>query len=523
VLNARLKYVGIFFKEGSGCLAVKKFNRAHYYDIMPHLRPLYTMPNCYIVGGSIRDMRLGRTTIDLDIIVAEVESAVEEIKAFTGAATVVLGQNEGFNCYRFNIGRVSSHSYDQAPEDSNASNYWFDLSELRNGKLKDDLSKRDFTINAMALPLQVFLDYISGSLSYSEMTAAIIDPHNGQVDLAKRKLRQLHDSLFLDDPLRLWRLWRLAAELAFEPAPGLLDLARRDCSKVVDTAGERVRNEIIMLLSHDNAAYYLACAADCGLLTAQFPVLKELKDCRQGDNNYEDVWQHSLRVVETCDFIIANLDYLWPENQCRLYFERWLKEGTNISILKFAALFHDIGKPETRIVGSDNRIHFYGHEKIGLKAARMSADKVRLSNKEKTLLNLLISKHLQIHDIINKANLRTKARFWRDHQDNVAGLILLGLADLMAKKGPRVDPRKIWLLVTQYIPEFVSIWLDQPEEVEKAMPLLDGNIIMNTFNLTQGELIGKVKDAVWLAQVEGRVNNKDEAMALAQEIIDQLL
>jgi len=489
-------------------------------DALAFLSDLANMKKAYLVGGAVRDLFLNRDLHDLDIALTGAVKTAELMHPTTKAVVVTMGEKTGQPCLRFIFRPLNSYPDLKVEEKQRYSvNLNIDLSEMSNSKIEEDLKLRDFTINAMALPLEIFLSYLQGDILFKGLSKAIVDPFRGKTDLKEKSLRAVNGNIFRDDPIRLWRLWRFAANLGFKPVKSTLELVIRDSSLAGSIPGEKLHSELFSILDQTHSAAVLLDAAACGLIDSQFPAMSALRGCTQCDYHHQDVWAHSFQVLYELEKILENLSHLFMVPDQRRIIETWLVSGHNRAVLKLAALFHDIGKPEVKTIDEEGRIRFLNHEEVGLPLLNLIAKDLCLSRQEKNLLLFLVKRHLQIQTIISKANSKTKARFWRDHREDIVGLILLSCADLIAKKGPLTKSDAVKKYIDIEVPSFLEFWLKNVSSTLSNKPLLDGSEIMAEFNISQGKQVGELKKAIWEAQVQGEITCKEEALALVRNIV----
>ncbi len=504
------------------------FQLASFHDTLINLNQHQYLAQAYLVGGGLRDLLLGRLICDFDLTLPGARQKSQKISNDKQIRLVKLSEKQGQSCYRIIIIVQAgcdecSSAVSQIKKYRQESKVWFDLTELYHGDIYQDLELRDFTINAMALPFSTLVTYLGSDMKVEMLFEKVIDPHNGLKDLKSGNLRAVSNRVFIDDPARLWRLWRLAAELQFKPDTSLTKMVSEYSHLCRSVSGERVHEELYSLLIQPESAPYIKQAVIYGLLEKQFPVLSSLRNCSQGVYNKDDVFTHSLAVLVALENVIKNLDHYLHDSKQRIIVEDWLADTNNLFVLKLSALFHDVGKPLVRIEGREGVVHFYGHEKVALPIIEDLATQLKLSNREKGLLLFMVKRHLQIHDVIIKATKQTKMRFWRKHRIDVIGLTLLGMADYLSKNSTQVDLKRKKEFLERHIPAFIDLWLHKVKIFLQAKPLLDGQDIKNYFMINEGPLVGIIKKAVWEAQQNERITTRREAIILANRIYEQYI
>src|SRR4030042_885280 len=294
----------------------------------------------YVVGGYIRDWLLGRKTADVDVAVKgdALSLAQEGARAIDGKYVLLDKTNK--------IARVVI---------TNEHQWHLDFTSFSN-VIQEDLARRDFTIDAMAMELQAL---VSDS-------PHLIDPFSGKRDLKKKLVRALNQRIFVEDSARLLRAVRLATELGFKIAPGTESLIRKDCQLAKLVPGGRLREGLVRIFALPGSAASIRYLDQLGLLTAIIPELQELKGAEQPKEHYWDIFNHSVETVATAEFLLRQSlwkygaeDLLtvtpWSQEISR-HFDEEVSGGSNRRLLlKLGALMHDIAKPATKTIDETGR------------------------------------------------------------------------------------------------------------------------------------------------------------------------
>ena len=428
----------------------------------------------YIVGGSIRDIILGRFPFDYDIAVfGNPEKFAKKIAVKKSDHIIELGKKD------HKIIRVISD------------NKIFDISSANGQTIEDDLLKRDFTINAMA---------------YSLSSGRIIDCAGGMKDLADKKIRMVSDTAFEKDPVRLIRAYRIGASLNFEIDTNTVSAIRKNAKLIKNSAGERIRSEFLKILQTPESHLYISQMADTGLLFAIFPELGNLKACFQNRFHQYDVFEHTMKAFYHLENILNNkITHSIDENTA--------------SLLKFAILLHDTGKPLVKKVDNEGNVHFYGHSKKGAEITKEISSRLKLSTKEKYFIDFIIRNHIDpLHLFIakSKGTLTNKGitRFFIKCGDNTPCLLLHSIADMKGKgdasKEEFIEFAKNMIL--KYFSEFMQ---------RKKMPaLITGNDLINIFGLSPSPLFKKIISKVEEARLSNQINTRQEALSLVKKILN---
>lgn len=489
----------------------------------------------YIVGGFIRDWLLKRETNDIDIAVSGDARAIARKVAEEIGGTFVLLDDVN------NIARVVVIEDEQPGRTSQkqelrGAEWHFDFSSFT-GDIKSDLARRDFTINAMALELSQFATASTATKMSSRKSATplaekrsplkLIDPFSGKEDLRDKIVRGVSEQIFEADAARLLRAVRLAAELDFTIEPETESLIRHYSQAITKVSGERVREELLRLLTLPRAAYYLRYLDKLGLLLALIPELAESKGVEQPTVHFWDVFEHSLQTVAAVGFLIRESDWEYS-NEDMLSTAPWsdaidrhlsqeVSSGSNHKVLlKLGGLFHDVAKPMTKSIDDTGRARFLGHTKQGAAMTVNILERLRFSNREIRLVESFVYHHLRPAQMANDELPTQRAiyRYFRDTGEAGVDILFLALADYLASRGPLASMEE-WRKHCQLINYILA---EHDKQQAKILPvkLIDGNDIMNTFDLAPGSLIGKLLAMVNEAHASGELSTREEALALVQ-------
>jgi poly(A) polymerase len=487
----------------------------------------------YIVGGFIRDWLLERKTNDIDIAVSSADLTIaQHVAEEIGGKFVLLDDVN-------NVARVIIIEDEQLRgtsrnQELHSAEWHFDFSPFT-GDIESDLARRDFTINAMALEISQFIAASTAAkmssrksasfLTEEQSTPKLIDPFSGREDLRDKTLRGVSEQIFEADAARLFRAVRLAAELDFTIEPETESLIRRYSQAINEVPGERVREELLRLLAVPRASYYLRYLDTLGLLFALLPELAESKGVEQPTVHFWDVFEHSLQTVAAVEFLIRESDWEYS-NEDMLSTAPWsdiidrhlsqeVSSGSNHKVLlKLAGLFHDIAKPMTKSIDDTGRARFLGHTKEGAAMTANILERLRFSNREIRLVESLVYNHLRPVQMTHEEFPTQRAiyRYFRDTSEVGIDILILALADYLASRGPLVSMEE-WEKHCQLINYILA---EHNKQQAKILPvkLIDGNDIMNNFDLAPGPLIGKLLAIVNEAYASGDLNTREEALAL---------
>ena len=405
-----------------------------------------------LVGGSVRDALLGRLGHDLDFTTSarpERTSAVlrgwAEAVWDVGAAFGTIGaRKDGF---QLEITTWRSDAYDR---DSRKP------AVIYGDSLQADLARRDFTVNAMAVALP---------------GATFVDPYGGLTDLAARVLRTPlgPDVSFSDDPLRMLRAARFAAQLDFGVDPGVADAMAEMAGRIGIVSAERVRDEIVKLVCGDHPRRGLELLVGSGLGALVLPEVPLLRLEIDEHHRHKDVYEHTLTVLEQAI---------------------GLEEpgGTPDFVLRFAALMHDVGKPRTRRNEAGGRVSFHHHEVVGAQLTRARMKALRFDKQTTEDVTRLVELHLRFHGYgTGEWTDSAVRRYVRDAGGLLPRLHRLTRADCTTR-----NKRKAAALARSYdsLTERIDV-LAAEEELAAIRPDLDGNAIMALLGVPPGPVVGQ--------------------------------
>lgn len=461
----------------------------------------------YLVGGFVRDMLLGRDTADIDIAVAaDALSVAHGVAAALDGKYIPLDEEN-------RVGRVVLTD----------EKWQIDFTTFA-GSIEDDLARRDFTIDAMAIALDKSLEAVIN-------TGTLIDPFNGREDLRRGAVKAVSGTAFQADAARLIRAVRLAAELDFRLDKDTEKLIRENSRLIAEVAGERVREELLRLLAIPGAGQRLAYLDELGLLTALIPELDPARGIDQPKIHVWDVFDHSIQTVAALEFLLregtweyATEDVLamvpWSPELGR-HFDREISSGsTGRSLLKLAALLHDIAKPQTKTIDDDGRARFLGHPQLGAAAAAAIMERLRFSKREIKLVELLIKYHLRPTQMSREGVPTRRAiyRYFRDTGEAGIDLLFLCLADHLATRGESLDLRQ-WQEHAQ-MTDYVLAGHFEEESISKPTRLVDGHDLMKTFGLSPGPGVGELLETLREAQAAGEVTTRQQALDYIKHILN---
>lgn len=463
----------------------------------------------WVVGGAVRDAIRGRAIHDIDLLVSgDAEPAGRAIADSLGGTAVPL---EPWNIIRVAL-PISTEG---------ARPFIIDVNGFHDS-LEANLRSRDFTVDAMALPLRHW--------HTDERFGSVVDPLGGQGDLARGILRATGDDVFDADPGRMLRGVRIANQLGFRMEPDTARAIRRDAPLLKRVSAERVRDEFMAILAADGARAQLEVLDRLDLLCRVIPELEETRNCDQPrSHHYWNVWGHLLHCVEYAEAITAghrnNAIYTmapWTAAEDE-YFAEIIGDGhTRRTVLKLAALLHDIAKPQTKGPDANGRIRFLGHSEQGAEVVENRLPALRMARRTTDLVSAMVLHHLrpsQLRERDSMPSPRAIYRYYRDVGDAAVDTLYLAMADFLAARGPELSPER-WNNYARMIATVLEAGAAPPAREEGPRALVNGHDLMDTLNILPGPRIGTLLDRLREAEAVGEISSRDDALSLAARLLE---
>ena len=485
-----------------------------YFDDIARILPREDY--CFIVGGWVRDRILGEPvgySIDVDFLVTcDPVKVAQEFAKRTGGHFFVF-EKKGIIIKRPVVASVVIHLPPYR--------YRFDFSQIK-GKdlekaLEEDLRDRDFTANAIA----VNLDDV---LSIGAKQTIVFDPTGGIRDLEEGLLRPVSLDNLKKDPVRILRGFRLSIEKNLQLTADFYDFIKENMSLILKAPPERITHELFKIMKHPKGSKVVRRLYEVGLLETiipEFAKLRKIKD--QGEHHIYPLDEHTLRILEEVEKVIENRSkYLSAELLKDFGCKRFLGEFTDVELLKWGALLHDVGKPDTFEI-RDGKVTFYNHDKVGESIVRDIGKRLRWGEDATKFIGKLVRYHLRpfyLRESFLKGELKRRgmANFWRECGEIAPHLFLLSIADAYAS-GDSEEEIKALLETISELEGFKRTELK--EEVIELF--LNGHEIMAILGISQGKIVGEIKRRLEEAQMEGSVRTKEEAVEFIKRAYEEIL
>ncbi len=465
----------------------------------------------YVAGGPVRDWLLGKPVTDIDIVFKK--GTLLLARAFTervsGAYVPLDEVNE--------VARVV------------VSGLSFDFSSFREGgqDIFEDLSKRDFTMNAMAISFDNVierLDEVDGGIIVKDVSG-LIDPFDGKRDIREGIIRAVEIENLRSDPLRMLRAFRFKALLDFEIEPGTLYFIRSNSSLIKHSSPERVDYELERIMGSKKAGAVFKAMKEATLLEEIIPEISIMDGVEQPGFHHLDVLGHLLEAICAMDMLVEEPGEKFLNSRP---FLDWIKANKKkIPWLKWAAFMHDFGKPAKKGIREDGRVTFYEHDKEGARMVKALSKRLRWSKEKTKFISNLVRLHMRPFHLLNDLKRsgptkRAMRRLLEETESDYPALFLLAMADSMAGCGP-MKPKDLDERLSILFDRIHDFHEKSMKPVETNPPLLRGTDVMEILGILPGPKVGEALKFIREAQVEGLINTREEAIKLLKKDFEAAL
>lgn len=438
----------------------------------------------FVVGGFVRDLLLGKQVKDIDImVVGQGVMFGEQVAREFGRTNLVVFEKFGtamlqLDDWKLEFVGARKESYSKSSRKP----------KVEVGAIGDDLSRRDFTVNAMAVSLN------------SADFGRLLDPFDGQQDMREQILRTPlePEATFDDDPLRIMRAFRFAAQLGFSVEPSVLEAAKKMAPRLKIVSQERISDEFMKILASPKPSVGLQLMHGSGVMNVVFPEVAHLGgvDQRQ-DFHHKDVLQHTFRVLDNVAEVSTGV---------------WLR---------LATLLHDIAKPRTKAFKEGIGWTFHGHEEVGARMVKPIFRRMRFPFEHIPYVEKLVRLHLRPMALVDEGVTDSAVRrLLFEAGEDIDDLMALCRSDITSKN-PKlvVQVRQNYELVVQKMAE-----VEERDRIRSWQPPLRGEEIMQVCGLEPGPLVGKLKTAITDAILDGLIpNDHDAALSYLLEKKDSII
>jgi putative nucleotidyltransferase with HDIG domain len=466
----------------------------------------------WLVGGAVRDRIRGAGAADLDIVLdgdpGTAARALARASSTPRASAFALSEEYGG-------WRVVAHG----------GAWQIDIERLRGDSLEEDLALRDFTVNAIAEPL----------MAGRSEPSALIDPLGGVQDLERRRLRAAGPRAFLEDPLRVLRLVRMAVELDLEPTSETAREAAAHAAALREVSPERIFMELRRVLASAHAVAGLGLMAQIGATDVVLPELQALRGVEQSRYHHRDVYGHTLEVLEQT--IALTDDPTGASEQIglvgeaspalrALLAEPLADELTRSEALRWGALLHDIAKPATRqLVAApgervDRHVTFLGHDRLGAQLTQEILGRLRASGRLQAHVAALVRHHLRLGFLVNEPQplaRRSVFAYLRACEPVEVDVTLLSVADRLATRGARSEQAiAAHLRLAGRILEDALRWHAEGAPAAQWR----GDELARELDLAPGPRLGELLEELAQASYAGEIVTRAQALEHARRFLD---
>lgn len=439
----------------------------------------------YLVGGTVRDFYLGNESVDRDIIVMDEDARVFALKLaeFFNATFVPLDEEN--KIYRLVM--------------SDKINY-IDITNPIENSLEKDLMRRDLTINAIAVNIR---------------SGEIVDISGGVTDIKNGCINYVNELNFVDDPLRLLRVYRFQAMYGFELAPETISAVCRYSDLIHKPAAERINYELMKLFNGEFAHVALENMNKTWILEEIFPIVKELKQVPPNSHHHLDLFHHSIETVKQ----VQNL-YNASSDEVKEHLNKIEFGGfSRLAHLKLAAFLHDIGKFSTWTI-EEGKHRFIKHDDVGAKMSLKILKDLHFSNKQADYISSMIKYHIYPSHVVTSPQITEKImmRYVRKMDKNSIDAVILAQADRLSARGPEITDEIVERNISS-LNMLLRFYLEARETLKPLPKLLTGDEVMTLLNIKPSRKLGEIMNALHEAQISGDVTSREHAVDFVKKLV----
>ena len=445
----------------------------------------YVDDETYIVGGFLRDILFNKDSSDIDLAVKS--CTAEKL------AKYIADRIPGYFVTLDKINHIYRVVFENKKD-------YVDIAGIEGENIYEDLARRDFSMNALALNIK---------------SMQLTDPYGGVESIKNKEINAISEKNMLDDPVRLLRAFRFQSTLGFTMEKNLKQITEKHAGLLKQTAAERINNELVKLFSGKFCVDTLKDMDRCGMLELIFPEVKEIKKIPPNSHHHLCLLEHCYAVVNYVQDFYEN-----GNNEIKAHFNEIIF-GANprIAYLKLAAFLHDIGKPATwEIEEGTGRHRFIKHDDVGAKIVEKPLRDLKFSNKQISYIQKIIKYHLYPANVamIEENNEKAVMRFFRKIGDEVTDLIAIAYGDRLAARGEAITDEMVEHNING-LKHLMKKYMDTKNNLSPLEKLLDGYEIMKILEIKPSAKLGEIVDALKEAQMASEVVTKEEAVEFVKK------
>lgn len=438
----------------------------------------------YLVGGTVRDFYLGLESTDRDIIVMNEDAREFALKLSELFQATFVPLDEENKIYRIVL-----------PDKIN----YIDVTNPVGDSIEKDLMRRDLTINAIAVNIR---------------TGELIDISGGVTDIKNKCINYVNELNFVDDPLRLLRVYRFQALYGFQLAPETINAVCKYSDLIHKPAVERINYELLKLFGGEYAHVALENMNKTWILEEIFPFVKELKQVPPNSHHHLDLFHHSIETVKQVQILYNEASDDVKNHLSRIDFGGFPR----LAHLKLAAFMHDIGKFSTWTI-EEGKHRFIKHDDVGAKMSVKILKDLHFSNKQIDYISSMIKYHIYPSHVMTSPQITEKImmRYVRKMDTNAIDTIILAQADRLSARGPEITDQIVERNITS-LNMLLKFYLEAKETLKPLPKLLSGNDVMQILNIKPSKRLGEIMDALHEAQISGDVITKEHAIKFVKNL-----
>lgn len=439
----------------------------------------------YLVGGTVRDFYMGLESTDRDIIVMDEDARDFALKLSELFQATFVPLDEENKIYRIVL-----------PDKIN----YIDVTNPLGDSIEKDLMRRDLTINAIAVNIR---------------TGELIDISGGVTDIMNKCINYVNELNFVDDPLRLLRVYRFQALYGFQLAPETINAVCKYSDLIHKPAVERINYELLKLFGGEYAHVALENMNKTWILEEIFPFVKELKQVPPNSHHHLDLFHHSIETVKQVQILYNEAPDEVKEHLSRIDFGGF----SRLAHLKLAAFMHDIGKFSTWTI-EEGKHRFIKHDDVGSKMSVKILKDLHFSNKQIDYISSMIKYHIYPSHVMTSPQITEKImmRYVRKMDTNSIDAIILAQADRLSARGPEITDQIVERNITS-LNMLLRFYLEARETLKPLPKLLSGNDVMQILNIKPSKRLGEIMDALHEAQISGDVITKEHAIEFVKNMV----
>lgn len=439
----------------------------------------------YLVGGTVRDYYMGLDSTDRDIIVMDEEAREFALKLADLFEATFVPLDEENKIYRIVLADKIN---------------CIDVTNPVGDSIEKDLMRRDLTINAIAVNIR---------------TGELIDISGGVTDIRNKCINYVNELNFVDDPLRLLRVYRFQALYGFQLAPETINAVCKYSDLIHKPAVERINYEILKLFSGEYAHIALENMNKTWILEEIFPFVKELKQVPPNSHHHLDLFHHSIETVKQVQNLYSEASDEVKEHLNTVDFGGF----SRLAHLKLAAFMHDIGKFSTWTI-EEGKHRFIKHDDVGAKMSVKILKDLHCSNKQIDYISSMIKYHIYPSHVMTSPQITEKImmRYVRKMDKNSIDAIILAQADRLSARGPEITDGIVERNITS-LNMLLKFYLEARETLKPLPKLLSGNDVMDILNIKPSRKLGEIMEALHEAQISGDVITREHAVDFVKKLV----